>query len=50
MKYQRLTPSGYKVENQNLWLKLNSFATVLYQFLETRTSDITCMSRDQELK
>ena len=33
-----------------LWQRLNSFDTVLYQFLEAETSDITFMGRDQILK
>ena len=36
-------------ENLSLWQKLNSFDTVLYQFLETETPDRTFMGRDQEL-
>ena len=38
------------LENLSLLQKLNSFDTDLYQFLDTRTSDTTFISRDQELK
>jgi len=38
------------LENLSLLQKLNSFDTDLYQFRDTRTSDITFMGRDQELK